>query len=93
MAMLDPVQQVDFLQKGDDVGVDSRDLRKELSDRANIEMSGSHALVECAVEWKVLDSDTAIAGMIIWRVFFTQQVRVGQAGVAHSDTPDDGMNE
>ena len=35
MAKLDALEQVDFLQKVDDVG--SRDLRKDLLDGANIE--------------------------------------------------------
>ena len=54
-------------------------------------MSGSDALVQRAVEKKVLDSDTAIAGVAKWRGFSRQQVRVSQAGVTHSDTPDDGV--
>ena len=44
MAKLDPMKHIDFLQKGDDVS--SRNLRKELLDSANVEVSGSNALVE-----------------------------------------------
>ena len=46
MAKLNPVKQIGFLQKGDDVS--SRNICKELLDGANIEVSGSDALVEPA---------------------------------------------
>ena len=74
MAKLNPVKQIGFLQKGDDVS--SRNLCKELLDGANIEVSGSDALVQCTVDKKVLDSDTAITGVTKWRGF-SKQVRVG----------------
>ena len=48
MAKLNPMKQVDLLQKSDDVS--SRNLRKELLDGANIIVSGSDALVESAVK-------------------------------------------
>ena len=45
------------------LAVASRNLSKELLDGANVEVSGSNALVQCTVEKKVLDSDTAVAGV------------------------------
>ena len=64
---------------------------KELLDGANIEVSGSDALVQCAVDKKVLESDKAITGVTKWRSFSRQQVRVSPAGVTHSDTTDHGV--
>ena len=48
MAKLNPMKQVDLLQKSDDVS--SRNLSKELLDGANIKVCGSDALVESAVK-------------------------------------------
>ena len=45
---LNPIEQVDLLQKSDDVS--SRDLCKELPHSANSKMSGSDALVKSAVK-------------------------------------------
>ena len=66
-------------------------LREKLLVGANIEVSGSGASVQCALEKKVLNSNSAIAGVTIGRGFSAQQVRTSQVNVTHSVTPDDGV--